>query len=246
MFCNKCGSKNQDESKFCSACGAGLLVGTKEDERVYRSPYEDEETVFSIRGRNLTEQRVFPRHKQDIPLLSSPDCDIFYTTRRVCLTVGDPSVKEPAPAKWFAIVGGVIGGGVGALANLALQDAINGYKNHQFKKKHGSFYAPAEIDIMCLAGNAIYSKGPVLIEIFKDKAGFFNTIGNDPKYMNIAFTADYQYQDQVIRGSIIHVFTGDVNGTIKELKKLSEASIAVSSLHRNHAENVAYIAAKLN
>jgi hypothetical protein len=250
MFCTKCGTKNSDTSQFCFSCGNSVSVidtqvaNTSQvaEAKPYISPYEDEETIFSIRGRNLPDKRVFPKDKKDIPLLNSPDCDIFYTNRRICLTVGDPNIKEPAPTKWFIPVGG----GVGALANLALQGAINGYRKSQFKKKNGAFYEPAEIDIMCLAGNAIYSKGPVKIEIFKDKAGFFNTIGNDPKYMNIAFTGDYQYQDRIIKGSIIHVFTGDVNGTIKELNKLSLASVEISSLHRNDIENVKYISSKLS
>ena len=250
MFCTKCGKKNSDGSKFCFNCGNNLTI--KEayetntspvyDSKPYISPYEDEETIFSIRGRNLPEKRVFPKDKKDISLLNSPDCDIFYTNRRICLTLGDPNNKEPSPTKWFIPVGGALG----LLANFALQEAIDGYRGSQFKKKNGAFYEPAEIDIMCLAGNAIYSKGLVKVEIFKDKPGFFNTISNDPKYMNIAFTSDYQYQDRIIKGSIIHVFEGDVKGWIKTLKKLSLANIEISNLHRNDVENVKYIASKLN
>jgi hypothetical protein len=247
MFCTKCGTNNSTEAQFCFKCGNKLSevesqkLSTTAVVKPYQSPYEDEETVFDIRGRNPAEKRIFPKDKPSIPLLNSPHCDIFYTTRRMCLTIGDPNVKEPAPTKWFI----PIGGGIGTLANLVLEDAINGYRKSQFKKKHGSFYAPEEIDIMCMAGNAIYSKGPLHIEIFKDKLGFFNTVGNNPKYMNIAFTGDYQYQDRTIRGSIIHVFTGDVDGTIKELRKLKTSTIELTKMYRNDIENIQYIESKL-
>lgn len=249
MYCTKCGAQNLNQSNFCFKCGAPLekgdeaivQSGSENEFNEYRSPYENEEVVFSIRGRNRPEMRIFPQNKDQIPLLNSPDCDIFYTSKRICLTIGDANAKEPSPTKWFVPVGG----GIGAFANLALQGAINGYRRSQFKKKHGDFYSAAEIDIMCMAGNAIYSVNPLRIDIFKEKPGFFNTIGNDIRYMNIAFTGEYQYQDRIIRGSIIHVFTGDVNDTALVLKGLSTASIQIANQYRNDAENSRYITSRL-
>lgn len=249
MFCTQCGTKNSDADKFCSNCGNNLSIkeiqikkfSSDDDIKPYVSPYEDEETLVSLIGLNRPEKRVFPNDKKDIPLLNNPHCDFFYTTRRVCLTMGDPNVKEPTPTKWFI----PLGGGLGMLANSALQGAINGYRKSQFKKKHGALYEPAEIDIMCLAGNAIYSNGAVHVYIFKDKLRFFNTIGNDPKYMNIAFMANYQYQDRLIKGAILHPFSGDVDSTIKQLKKQYSTTVEVSGFHRNDEENMKYLVSKL-
>lgn len=250
MFCNNCGTQNVNEAKFCMKCGAPMpLTNSAHDidknidsTKKYISQYEDEEMIFLIRGKNPPKRRIFPKEKSVIPLLNSDSCDLLLTTKRLCLTLGNPNIKEPNPTNWFI----PIGGGIGALANLMLQDAINGYKNSKFKKKHGDFYTSAEIDIMCLAGNAIYSISPLKVEIFNEKAGFFNTIGNDKKSISIAFSGEYNYQDRTIKGSILQMFSDSAKDMVNILKKISTESVDIVETRWNDDGDIKYISSRLS
>ena len=246
MFCSNCGTSNVDEAKFCANCGTKISNVSQAPEissaKEYISPYQDEENIFIIKGKNPPKRRIFPKDKNQISILSNPVCDLFLTTKRLCLTIGDPNIKEPSATKWFI----PIGGGIGAIANMLLQDTINGYKNSQFKKKHGQIYAPAEVDIMCLAGNAIYSIGPLKIEIFNEKVGFFKAIGTDPRHISIAFTGDFQYQDKIIKGSILQIFSDTAKDMANLLRKVQNASIEITDKHWNDEADIKYITSKLS
>ena len=246
MFCTNCGSHNANEAKFCANCGTKIAgqveVNQPKTSNEYISPYESEEIIFSVKGKNPPKRRIFPKDKDHIPLLSNPACDLFLTTKRLCLTMGDPNIKEPSPTKWFI----PIGGGVGAIANMLLQDAINGYTNSQFKKKHGQIYAPAEIDIMCLAGNAVYTKGPLKIEIYPEKIGFFKAIGNDPRHVSAAFIGDFQYQDRVIKGAILQLFSDSAKDLLKLFQKVEGSSVHISETNWNDDGDIKHITSRLS
>ena len=250
MFCTNCGVRNANEAKFCPNCGTQIpqtispiqATDEKSNANEYISPYENESTIFLVRGKNPPKRRIFPKNKSEIPLLNNPVCDLLLTDKRLCLSLGDPNIKEPSATKWFI----PIGGGIGAIANLLLQDTIDRYKHSQFKKKHGQFYAPAEIDIMCLAGNAIYSKGPVKIQIFNEKVGFFKAIGTDPRHISVAFTGDFQYQDKVIKGSIIQICSDTAKDMAQILRKMEGASIEITNTHWNDDGDIKFITSQLS
>lgn len=248
MFCSNCGEKLDLNVNFCHKCGHKLNSNNvvsnppQEEEKEYISKFEGEKVLFSIYGLNKPSFRVFPNINDSIDVVTKEVCDVIFTDKRMCLLSTNGNIKSPSISDVFIPIGGLVGFATASLLNAA----IDKYKNSKHKKNIEAEPTALEIDILCLQGKGIYSVGELDIEIFKEKNTFFNTVGNDRKYFHISFTGNYQYKDEIIRGSIIHIFAGPVKETADLLRKNISSKVTITDMYRDEVKNLQYLRNKLS
>lgn len=224
MFCTACGESLRQTDKYCGQCSS-KVTGDDGDRaergqatappQSYRSPFAEERIIRKFRGIKPT------THFEDYTnarFLLDAAIDVFITSDRISLLHGDEAIRQPKGVGWLLPIGGGIGFGL----NILTEAAVNSYRDWKFERSIGGPPSAIEVDSMCAEGNAVFSVGPLLIEVLETKRSLLSSILDDPGGEMI-FAGNFQTSSGAVPGGVLLKYSGspgDMRGLFSRISNV--------------------------